>query len=62
MWVRSQKAPGNSQVSGLATVVASPKWVGEHTGEDHLLGPTKCEGVEREVGINYVGGRRCTWL
>lgn len=29
----------------------------EHTGEDHLLGPTKCKGMEKEVGIKYVGGR-----
>lgn len=24
---------------------------GEHIGEDHLLGPARCEGVEREVGV-----------
>lgn len=29
---------------------------GEHIGEDHLWGPAKCEGVEREVGIKYGSG------
>lgn len=56
MWMRGGKAQHDSQGSSLVTVV------GHHHGgwgaywRRPLLGPAKCEGVEREVGIKYGSG------
>lgn len=49
MWVSDGEAGNNSQVSGLASVVASLRWLGG------ILGPANCEDMERKVGVGHGG-------